>query len=135
MVGVPATTEVPLFVLTTARSARGLTVFVSVALLSAGVGSLTPTGGAILATLATFPAAAVTEALTVNVTLPPEGKVGITIPAPCMSATVVLAAVGQTALPVALPQVTAVAFNPLRAGSVKIALFAALGPALLTTMV
>ena len=129
----PDTNEVALLVLTTAKSARGLTVFVSVAVLSTGVGSVTPVGGSIVATFATLPPAAVTEAFTVNVTLPPLGSVGMIIPAPCMAATVELA--GQTAPPVAVPQVTLETLKPLTAGSVKIAPLAELGPALDTTIV
>ena len=100
-----------------------------------GVGSVTPTGGAIAAVLATLPEVAVTLALTVKIRLPPAGKVGITMPAPSSKPTVVLAAVGQAALPVALPQVTLVLLKPATAGSVMIALLAGLGPALVTVRV
>ena len=76
-----------------------------------------------------------TVAFTVKVTLPPDGSVGTTMPAPCISATVVLDGVGHAAPPVALPQLTAVTFRFAIAGSVKIAPLAAEGPPLLTTIV
>ena len=100
-----------------------------------GVGSVTPAGGLTVALLVTEPVVAVTLALTVKTTLPPAGRVGITIPAPCNNGTVVLAAIGQAAKPVALPQVTLVTFSPATAGSVTTALLAALGPAFVTVRV
>ena len=67
-----------------------LIVSVSVALLLLGVGSVVPLGAAMFAVLLTLPATAVTVAFTVKVTLPPLGKVGMVIPAPCKAATVTL---------------------------------------------
>src|SRR5439155_1715119 len=84
--------------------AARLTVSVSVALLFSGVGSVTPAGAATLAVLAIVPVASPAMlAFTVKVTLPPEGSVGMTIPAPCISATVVFGTVGHTAPLLALP--------------------------------
>ena len=106
------------------------------ALLLPGFGSVTPAGAAILAVLAIVPVAPdATVAFTVNVTLPPDGSVGMTMPAPCISATVVFGIVGHAAPPLALPQVTPVAFRFATAGSVKTAPLADDGPALLTTTV
>lgn len=74
----------------------------------------------------------------VNVTLSPGGMLGMMMPLPCINMTVVLAVVGQDALPVALPQVTPVIDRPVMAGSVNTALNAVPTPevlALLTTTV
>ena len=131
----PALTVVWLSVLVTAISACGLTVSVSVPVLLPGVGSVTPAGGLMLALLVTEPLVAVTFALTVKTRLPPAGKVGITMPVLCNRAVVVLAALGQTAEPVGVPQVTPVTFRPATAGSVTTALSAALGPLLVTVRV
>ena len=105
----------------------------SVSVLLPGVGSVTPAGGAMVATFATLPVVAVTLALTVKTKLPPAGRVGITMPAPSSSAMVLEA--GQTAPPAAVPQVTAVFERPVTAGSVTIALSAALRPLLVMVMV
>jgi hypothetical protein len=94
--------------------------------------SVVPLGGSIVAVLVMLPLVAVTFAVTVKVTLPPLGKVGITIPAPCISATVVLPTVGHAAPPPAPPQVTPVTLIPVATASLKTALFAGEGPALLT---
>ena len=108
---------------------------VSVALLFAEFVSVTPDGTAIVAVFEKLPVTFELSApATVKVTLPPLGNVGMTIPAPCIKATVVLAAVGQAAPPDALPQVTETTTQPVFDGSVKIALFAAFGPLLVTTM-
>ena len=76
-----------------------------------------------------------TVPVTVKVTEPLFGKLGITMPAPCIRATVVLATVGQVAAPVAVPQVTLATLKPVMAGSVNTALLASLGPLFVTTMV
>ncbi|WP_457256840.1 hypothetical protein, partial [Pedococcus sp. P5_B7] len=77
----------------------------AVLLLLPPVLSLVPAGGAIVATLAIEPLTpAVPE--TVKVTLPVFGNVGITMPAPCINATVVAAGAGQAAPLIAVPQVT-----------------------------
>ena len=75
-----------------------------------------------------------TVPVTVKVRLELAGRVGITMPAPCIKVTVVFAAVGQAAPPVGVPQVTLATLKPVMAGSVKTVLLAALGPALLTRM-
>src|SRR5271167_2109970 len=94
----PGITEVTPSVLLIARSACGVNVSVSVALLLLRFGSVTPAGAAILAVLVIVPVALpATVALTVKVTLPPAGSVGTTMPAPCISATVVFGAVGHAA--------------------------------------
>jgi len=93
-----------------------------VALLLPGVGSVTPAGAAILAVFPIVPVAPIaTVALTVNVTLPPDGSVGMTMPAPCINATVVFGAAGHAAPPLALPQLTPVMFRFVAAGSVNTA--------------
>src|SRR5438270_601586 len=117
------------------RFATGVTVSVSPCELFALFGSFVPPGVAINAVFVTLPLVAVTFSFNVNVTLPPDGRVGITIPELCINATVVFPAVGHTEPPVALPQVTLVALNPLTAGSVNTAPSAAAGPALVTTIV
>ena len=104
---------------------------VSDALLFAGVGSFTPAGAVTVAMFVTLPPAAVTVAPIVNVTLPPNGNAGMASPASTW-ATVGLA--GQVAPPAAA-HTTVVFVSPAAAGSVTIALFAASGPALLTTTV
>src|SRR5438105_472679 len=72
MVLPPALTLATPSVLVIARSATRLTVSVSVALLLPGVGSVTPTGAAMVAVLAIAPLALpATVALTVKVAVPP----------------------------------------------------------------
>ena len=88
--------------LVTVGATGGTIVSVSVALLLPGVGSLTPEGGETVATFVIVELTApVTFPVTKKVTLPPLGSVGITIPTPCINATVVLPAAGHTAPPVA----------------------------------
>jgi hypothetical protein len=114
-------------------------VSVSVALLlldEGDEGSVVPAGVAIDAVFDTLPdAEGEMLAFTVMVTLPPEGSVGITIPEPCINATVVFPTVGQAAPPVAEPQVTLVTLIQVAAGSVNTALLAGDGPLLETTIV
>ena len=117
-----------------ARSATGWIVSVSVALLFAGVGSVTPAGVATLATLLMLPVAPAVP-VTLKLTLPPLGSVGIVMPAPCMAAIVTLAGAAHAAPPVGAPQLTAVTVRFATAGSVKIAPSAPAGPALATTIV
>ena len=93
---------------------------------------MVPAGGAIVATLAMAPLTP-TVPETVKVTLPVLGSVGITMPAPCINATVVAAGAGQAAPLTAVPQVTLVMVRLATAGSVKTALLADDGPLLLTT--
>ena len=59
----------------------------------------------------------------------------MTIPATCISATVVAFEAGHAAPPAAPPQLTPVTVRLLTAGSVYTAPFAPLGPTLLTTTV
>src|SRR5215831_3580852 len=101
----------------------------AVLLLLPGVGSVTPAGGA---TVATFAIAPLTAAVpdSVRVTLPPLGSTGIASPA-CSCGTV--GATGHTAPPVADPQLTVVALKFATAASVTTAPFAAAGPLLVTT--
>src|SRR5439155_18863046 len=122
-------------VLVIPRSATGVTVSVSPCELFAPFKSAVSLGAEINAVFVTLPLVAVTFSFNVNVTLPPDGSVGITIPDPCMSATVVFPAVGHAAPPVALPQVMLVALRPATAGSVNTAPSPADGPALVTTTV
>ena len=106
-------------------------VVFAVLLLLPGVGSVTPTGGATVATFVIVPlTAAVPDS--VSVTLPPLGSTGIANPA-CNCGTV--GATGHTAPPIAAPQVTEVAVKFATAGSVTTAPFAAAGPLLVTTSV
>ena len=113
-----------------------MTVSVSLALLLLRFGSVTPAGAAMLAVLVIVPVALpATVAFTVKVTLPAAGSVGMTMPAPCISATVVLGTVGHAAPPLGLPQVTLVTLKFATAGSVNTAPIAGDGPPLLTTMV
>jgi hypothetical protein len=108
------------------------TASVSLAVLFAGVGSDVPNGGSTCAVFVNVPFVAVTVAVKVNVTLPPAGSTGITMPVPWMSPTFV---VPQAAPPCGLPQETLVAESPAETGSVTKAPSAADGPALLTTIV
>src|SRR4051812_36099154 len=105
-------------------------VSVSLAVLLPGVGSVVPTGGATVAVLVTEPLDAVAVAVTVKVTVPPAGNVGIPPLAPCSSATVVEA--GHAAPPVTPVHAAAVLLSPVATGSVTTALFAADGPLLVT---
>ena len=115
-----------------------------------GFESVAPEGAAILATFEIAPASAaivlaVRElvpmallemvAFTENVTLPPGGSVGITIPVPCIRATVVFGTDGHAAPPLAPLQLTPVTVRFATAGSVKTAPSPDDGPELLTTMV
>src|SRR3954452_7959435 len=112
------------------RSAWGVSVSVSLALLLAGVGSVTPAGGGTVAVLARVPVA---EGLTWTV------KVKVTVALTGRS-TVVARAPAPLAGPVTLPppvaprnaQVPPV--TPTGRGSDNVASVTALGPALLTTM-
>ena len=93
---------------------------------------MVPAGGAAVALLDTAPVNAVTFAITVKVTLPPDGSTGMTMP-DCNCATV--GETGHWAPPLALPQLTLVFASPATAESVRTAPSAACGPALLTTIV
>ena len=119
-------------VLLMARLAWALMAVLAVLLLLPPVLSLVPAGGAMVATLAMAPLTPAVP-VTVKVTLPVLGKVGMTMPAPCISATVVDAGAGHTAPLTAVPQVTLVTARLATEGSVKTALLAADGPLLVTT--
>src|SRR5262245_12541225 len=106
-------------------------VVLAVLLLLPGVGSVTPTGGATVATFVIVPfSVAVPDS--VSVTLPPLGSTGMVNPA-CNCGTV--GAAGHTAPPIAGPQLTVLALKFATAGSVTTAPFSADGPLLLTTSV
>ena len=121
-------------VLVTARSETGTIESVSRAELLAGAGSVVPAGSVTLAVFAIWPAVPAVP-WTVKVTDPPLGKVGMTMPAPCIKATVVLGTVGQAAPPRGVPQVTPETVRLATAGSLKTALSAADGPAFEATIV
>ncbi|XIG26128.1 hypothetical protein PRJ39_07970 [Lysobacter enzymogenes] len=129
VVGSPALTVLTPLLLVSVRSATGVTVSVSVTL-PGGVGSVVPAGGVTVTVLLTEPLLAVTVAITVKTSLPPEGSVGTVTPL-SKFATVT---VGHTAEPVAR-QVTLVLFRPAAAGSRTTEPSAALGPALLSSIV
>src|SRR5262245_19887086 len=103
----------------------------AVLLLSAGVGSVTPGGGA---TVATFVIAPVTAAGpdSGSGSLPPAGRTGIASPACSCGA---VGATGHTAPPLVAPQLTVPARKFAAAGSVTTAPSAAAGPSLMTTSV
>jgi len=124
-------------VFVTAKSAVGFTVSVSVAVLSAGVGSVVPAGEENV--FATLPLIVVTVAVIVKLILPPLGKVGITTvpasrfaidncPAPAP-------AVGQTAPPADAQTPNAVFVNPAATGSLIVTPFAEPGPLLVRVRV
>src|SRR5258708_33833692 len=108
-------------VLLIVRSADSVIVSVSVAVLLAGVGSVTPAGAFTVATLLMPPEAPLgTLAFTVNVTLPPAGSVGTMMPLPCISAVGGVGTVGHAAPPAALPRATAETFRLATARPVEI---------------
>ena len=87
--GLPGVIVVVLSVLVIDRSACGMIVSVSVALLSAGFGSVVPIGAVTVAVLASEPVAvAASVAVTVMVALPPDGRltVALTLPVPVAAA-------------------------------------------------
>lgn len=118
-------------VLTTAKSVDDPPV-ITVEVLLPSVGSITPAGGVVVATFVMVePVPAVP--VKVRVTLPPLGKVGIASVPACKAAKVGLA--GQTAPPVAVPQVTPLAVKLATTGSLTVAPLAADGPLLVITRV
>jgi hypothetical protein len=126
----PALTEVGAN-LTIFMSAMALTGVFVVELLSERSGSLTPAGGDTFAVLVMEPTAVpLTVPAMVIVTLEPAGRLGMA-PLTTFPATVTLA--GQVAPPLALPQVAVMPEILAGTVSLKIALLAALGPALLIT--
>ena len=119
-------------VLITDIFATGVIVVVAVLVLFPGVGSVRPDGGVTVATLVIVPLVPAVP-VTVKVTLPPLGKVGMANVPACSDATVGEA--GHTAPPVTLPQLTLDTVKLATAGSLTVVPLAALGPALLTTNV
>src|SRR5262245_10284014 len=114
-----------------ARSARGVSVLVSVALLLAGLGSNTPAGGLTVAVLVNEPVATgLIWTVKVKVTLAPTGRSTVVARAP-------VPALGPLTLPPPLLAVVvqAAAVTPAGRLSSTLAPVTATGPALLTTMV
>src|SRR5262245_987116 len=114
-----------------ARSARGVSVSVSLSLLSVGLGSVVPAGGVTVAVLVRKPVAAgLAWTVKVKVTVAPAGRLTVVARAP-------LPLLGPLTLPPpvspANAQVPPVA--PAGRGSDTLAPVMALGPRLLTTMV
>ena len=114
-----------------AAMAGQLIVVVAVLVLFAGVGSVTPLGVATVATFVMVVVVAPAVPVTVKVTLPPLGKVGIANVPACNDANVGLA--GQAAPPVAVLQVILLAVKFTTDGSLTVALFAGAGPLFVTT--
>ena len=120
-----------LTVLVTARSAWGVSVSVSVALLLPGLGSFTPAGGVTVAVLVSEPVAVGSMvAVKWKVTVAPTGRSTVVARAP-------LPPLGPVTLPppVSPVNVQLAAVTPAGRGSDSAAPVAALGPALLTSMV
>ena len=112
-------------------SATAATGVLVVEVLSDKSGSVTPVGGVILAVLVIAPLAApLTVPAIVIVTLPPAGKLGIT---PLTEFPTGDIPAGQAAPPVAFAQLAVMLVISVGTESLKLALFAALGPALLIT--
>src|SRR6478735_4835299 len=112
------------------RSACGVSVSVSVAVLSAGSGSVTPAGGVTVAVLVSDPVAeGPTRTVKVKVTLAPAGRSTVVARAP-------VPLVGPLTVPPPLLAVAAqvAPVTPAGSGSDTLAPVTALGPALLTTM-
>ena len=103
-------------------------------MLSDGSGSVTPTGGVTLALLLMAPLlVGLTVPAIVKLALPPAGKTGIKPLTTFAPETATLA--GHTAPPEALEQLADIALTSVGTESVKLALLAALGPALLIIIV
>src|SRR5439155_7864106 len=127
VVEVPDVTLATPSLLVIARSAIELSVSVSVALLLAGFGSVTPTGAAMVAVLAMEPVALpATVALTVNVAVPPLSKFTLAEMLP-------LPLAGQLE-PTLATQLQLPNVRPAGAVSVTVAPVAALGPLFVATM-
>src|SRR5262245_5903541 len=113
------------------RSDRGVSVSVSVALLSVGSGSVVPAGGLTVAVLTREPVAeGLTRTGKVKVTLALTGRVTVAARAP-----VPLAGPVTVPPPLLAVAVQVAAMTPAGRGSETLAPVTALGPALLTTMV
>src|SRR5262249_17820568 len=129
--GVPGTAEVTPSVLVRDRSARGVRVSVSVSVLSAGSGSVTPGGGGTVAVLARLPVAdGSIRTVKVKVPLAPTGRLTVAARAP-------LPPDGPLTLPPPVWPANAqvAARTPAGRGSATLAPLTALGPWLLTTRV
>jgi hypothetical protein len=112
-------------------SATAATGVLIVDALSATSGSVTPAGGVILAVFVMAPfAVPLTVPAIVMETLPPAGKFGIK-PVTKLPTGEMLA--GQVAPPIAFEQLAVMPLMSLGTASLKLALLAALGPALLMT--
>ena len=113
------------------RSAWGVRVSVSVALLLAGSGSVTPAGGLTVAVLLSVPVAdGLTWTVKVKVTLALTGRSTVVARAPLP-----LAAPVTVPPPVLAVAAQVAAVTPAGRGSDTLAPVTALGPVLLTTMV
>src|SRR5436305_1316617 len=116
------------------KSATGVTVSVSLALLLAEAGSVVPAGGLMVAVLVILPVALpAIVAATLKVSEPPEGRFTL-MPLPCRLA-MVTPEPRQTAPPLLPLQLILVTVRLATAGSVSKAPVATDGPALLTTSV
>src|SRR5229473_3294657 len=123
----PGTAVVAPSVLVMLRSACGVSVSVSVAVLLPGVGSVVPAGAVTLAVLLRLPVAeAEMLAVTVNVAVPPFARLTVVLMLPVPLVAPQLAAGAHVQLALLMPAGSA---------SVTVAPVTALGPALLTTMV
>src|SRR5262245_60477310 len=112
------------------RSARGVRLSVSVAVLLPGVGSVTPAGGATVAVLTREPVAdGLTWTVYVNVTVAPTGRLTVVARAPAPFAGPVTAPPPVKSVAAQLADVT-----PAGRASDTLAPVTALGPVLLTTI-
>ena len=119
--------------MTTLTSATGIIVTALVALLLVESRSVIPAGAVTVAVLTIEPVAdPTTVPVTLNVMLAPAGTTGSTAPT---LFPLTVTALGQTAPPVADRQLAATLVKVLGTLSLNVAPFAALGPALLTTIV
>ena len=116
------------------KSAVGVIVVVAVLVLFAGVGSVIPEGGVTLAMFVIVPLAPAVP-VTVKVTLPPLGKVGMVTAPDCKLVTVRLAVEGHVAEPVTDEQLTPVAVKFGTLGSLTVELFAVPEPLFVITKV
>src|SRR5262245_59304259 len=114
-----------------ARSARGVRLSVSVALLLPGVGSVTPAGARTVAVLVRLPVAeGLTWTVKVKVTVAPAGRLTVVARAPLPLSGPLTPPPPVASLNSQLPAVT-----PAGRGSEPLAPITALGPLLLTTRV
>src|SRR5262249_51045770 len=128
---VPGTADRTPSDLVMARSAWGVSVSLSVALLLPGLGSVTPGGGATVAVLSRLPVAAGSIwTVKVKLTVAPTGR-----PAVAASAPLPPPGPRTAAPPVALANAQLPPVAPAGSRSDTLAPLTALGPALLTTMV